>query len=152
MPVAGTFQIISRAGVNHPICGEHSPDPQTGGCPVSQVLVFVMWIVAIAWMFVAVLMAIAEATSPIGTVLGAFFTLLLYGIFPVSIVMYILLTPQRRRARLAAAQREAEQAARSDPPAQAVTPAMAEHPSAGPQPDAGGLPTGDTITPERKEP
>ncbi len=152
MPVAGTFQIISRAGVNHPICGEHSPDPQTGGCPVFQVLVFVMWIVAIAWMFVAVLMAIAEATSPIGTVLGAFFTLLLYGIFPVSIVMYILLTPQRRRARLAAAQREAEQAARSDPPARAVTPAMAEHPSAGPQPDAGGLPTGDTITPERKEP
>ena len=117
-----------------------------------QVLVFLMWIVAIAWMFVAVLMAIAEATSPIGTVLGAIFTLLLYGIFPVSIVMYILLTPQRRRARLAAAQREAEQAARSDQPAQAVTPAMAEHPSAGPQPDAGGLPTGDPITPERKEP
>ena len=152
MTVAGTFQIISRAGVNHPICGEHSPDPQTGGCPVFQVLVFVMWIVAIAWMFVAVLMAIAEATSPIGTVLGAFFTLLLYGIFPVSIVMYILLTPQRRRARLAAAQREAEQAARSDQPAQAVTPDMAEPPSAGQQPDASSLPAGDAITPERKEP
>ena len=147
MTVTGTFQIISRAGVNHPIRGGHSPDPQTGGCPVFQVLVFVMWIVAIAWMFVAVLMAIAEATSPIGTVLGAFFTLLLYGIFPVSIVMYILLTPQRRRARLAAAQRDADRAARAA--------AQAEEPDAtstGQQPDASRLPPGDTIAPERKEP
>jgi hypothetical protein len=104
---------------------------------VFQVIVFVMWIVAIAWMFVAVLMAIAEAVSPIGTVLGAFFTLLLYGIFPVSIVMYILMTPQRRRARLAAAQRQAEQANAS---------------SSGQQPDAGSLPSGDAVAPERKEP
>jgi hypothetical protein len=155
MTVAGTFQIISRAGVNHPICGEHSPDPQTGGCPVFQVLVFVMWIVAIAWMFVAVLMAIAEATSPIGTVLGAFFTLLLYGIFPVSIVMYILLTPQRRRARLAAARREAEQAAQAaqtSQTAQAAPPVGDALPSAGHQPDAGSLPPGDGVASERKEP
>ena len=107
-----------------------------------QVLVFLMWIVAIAWMFVAVLMAIAEATSPIGTVLGAIFTLLLYGIFPVSIVMYILLTPQRRRARMA--RQAAEQAA-----AQTAEGAIE---SATAQPDAGGQTAGDPIAPERKEP
>ena len=98
-----------------------------------------MWIVAIGWMFVAVMMAIAEAVSPIGTVLGAFFTLLLYGIFPVSIVMYILMTPQRRRARRAAEQREwaAQQALSASPLV---------------QPDASGLPSGDAVASERKEP
>ena len=34
-----------------------------------------MYLVAIGWMFVVVMMAAAEAMSPIGTVLGAFFTL-----------------------------------------------------------------------------
>lgn len=73
-----------------------------------------MHIVAIAWMFVAVLMAAAEATSSQGTLLGAFFTLLLYGLLPVSIVLYIMGTPGRRRARRRA---EAEAAAKPAPPA-----------------------------------
>ncbi|WP_374676140.1 hypothetical protein [Ideonella sp.] len=61
-----------------------------------------MHIVAIAWLFVAILMAAAEATSAQGTVLGALFTLLLYGLLPVAIIVYILGTPARRRARRAA--------------------------------------------------
>jgi hypothetical protein len=61
-----------------------------------------MWIVAIAWMYVAVLMALAEATATNGTVLGAVITLLLYGIAPLSLVMYLLGTPARRKARRAA--------------------------------------------------
>lgn len=61
-----------------------------------------MYIIPIAWMFVVVLMTIAEATSTQGTVLGAFFTFVLYGLLPLSVVMYLLGTPGRRRARRAA--------------------------------------------------
>jgi membrane protein implicated in regulation of membrane protease activity len=57
-----------------------------------------MHIVGFTWMFVVVLMALAEATSPQGTVLGAFFTLLLYGLVPIAIVLYLMGTPMRRRA------------------------------------------------------
>lgn len=58
-----------------------------------------MYLIAIAWGFVVVLMALVEATSTEGTVLGAFFTLLLYGVLPLSIVMYVLGAPMRRTAR-----------------------------------------------------
>ncbi len=58
-----------------------------------------MYLIAIAWGFVVVLMALVEATSTEGTVLGAFFTLLLYGVLPLSLVMYVLGTPMRRTAR-----------------------------------------------------
>lgn len=60
-----------------------------------------MYIVAIAWGFVALLMAAAEATSPQGTIFGALVTLLLYGVLPLSLLMYILGTPGRRRRRRA---------------------------------------------------
>lgn len=58
-----------------------------------------MHIIAFAWMFVVLLMTLAEATSPQGTLLGAFFTLLLYGLMPLAIVLYVMGTPARRRAR-----------------------------------------------------
>jgi len=87
-----------------------------------------MYLVAIAWIYVVVMMALAEGLSPQGSWLGAFFTLLLYGALPLAIVLYILGTPARRRAR-----RTAEAAS-------------------APQPDAGGLPPGDTIATVRKEP
>ena len=60
-----------------------------------------MHIVAVAWIFVVVLMAAAEAASTQGTLLGAFFTLVLYGALPLGIVLYVVGTPARRRARLA---------------------------------------------------
>lgn len=66
-----------------------------------------MYLVAMAWMFVVLCMAAAEAMSPVGSVLGAFFTLLLYGVLPLSIVLYVMGTPARRRAREAARRREA---------------------------------------------
>lgn len=56
-----------------------------------------MYIVVIAWFYVVVLMAVAEATSSNGTVLGAIVTFVLYGVLPLSIVVYILGTPGRRR-------------------------------------------------------
>jgi mannose/fructose/N-acetylgalactosamine-specific phosphotransferase system component IID len=91
-----------------------------------------MYIVPIAWMFVVVLMTIAEATSTQGTVLGAFFTFLLYGLLPLSIVMYVLGTPGRRRARRAA---EAAEAA-ADAAAEAAQASAAQR-------DAGGHAAGD---------
>lgn len=56
------------------------------------------WIVAVAWLYVVVMMAVAEAVSPNGTVLGAVFTLLLYGLLPLAVLLYILGTPARKRA------------------------------------------------------
>ena len=88
-----------------------------------------MHLVAIAWIYVVLMMAAAEASSPNGTVLGAFFTILLYGALPLSIVMYLLRTPARRARRQAA-----------DASAAAVAP------------DHGGHPPGDALAPERKEP
>jgi hypothetical protein len=92
-----------------------------------------MWIIAIAWMFVVLLMTVAEAVSPIGSVLGAIVTFFLYGVGPLALVMYLLGTPMRRQAR-----RSKEAAADAEA-------------SSTVEPDAGSLPTGDAITPERKE-
>ena len=57
-----------------------------------------MYIVAIAWLYVTVMMAIAEGSSSNGTVLGAIITLVLYGLLPVGLVMYLMGTGARRRA------------------------------------------------------
>lgn len=96
-----------------------------------------MYLVAIGWMFVVVLMTAAEAMSPIGTLLGAFITLMLYGVLPLSIVLYVMGTPMRRRARQAA---ESEAASAPAPP-----PASA-------QPDGSSHAAGDPVAAERKEP
>ena len=58
-----------------------------------------MFLVLIAWVYVVLLMAIAEATSSDGSLLGAALTILFYGALPLAIVMYLLGTPARRRAR-----------------------------------------------------
>jgi len=96
-----------------------------------------MWIVAIAWMYVTLMMAMAEATSPQGTVLGAVITLVFYGLLPLALVMYLLGAGGRRKARLA---REAQ--------------ARAQHVAmlASQEADARGLPAGDAVAPEREEP
>lgn len=67
-----------------------------------------MLIVALGWMFVVLLMTLTEATSADGTLLGALITFVLYGVLPVSIVLYVMATPMRRRRRR---RQEAEQAA-----------------------------------------
>lgn len=68
-----------------------------------------MHLVVIAWLYVALMMAVAEATNTTGTVLGAVFTFLLYGLAPVALVVYLMATPARRRAlrEREAAEREA---------------------------------------------
>jgi hypothetical protein len=57
-----------------------------------------MYIVAIAWMYVALMMAVAEATNTNGTVLGAIVTFILYGLLPISLVVYLMRSPNRKRA------------------------------------------------------
>jgi hypothetical protein len=57
-----------------------------------------MYIVAIAWMYVALMMAVAEATNTNGTVLGAIVTFILYGLMPISLVVYLMRSPGRKRA------------------------------------------------------
>lgn len=88
-----------------------------------------MHLVAIAWIYVVLMMAAAEAASPNGTVLGAVFTVLLYGVLPLAIALYLLGTPARRARRRAA-----------------------EGASAPVDPDRGGHPPGAPVAPEREEP
>lgn len=102
-----------------------------------------MHIVAVAWIFVVVLMSLAEATSPQGSVLGAFFTLVLYGVLPLTIVLYVMGTPARRRARRAA---EAMALAEGPESAEPVG-----GPSS-PQSNGGGQAAGEPVTTVRKEP
>ena len=56
-----------------------------------------MYLVVIAWLYVTLMMAIAEATSPVGSVLGALITFTFYGALPLGIVVYIMGTPGRKR-------------------------------------------------------
>ncbi len=66
-----------------------------------------MYLIAIAWMYVVLMMAVAEGMSPVGSWLGAFFTLLLYGVAPLSVVLYILGSRLRRARRAAQESRKA---------------------------------------------
>lgn len=93
-----------------------------------------MILIAIAWLYVVLMVAVVEATSNDGTVLGAVFTFVLYGVLPLTLVLYLLLSPARRRARRAS---EA-----------AVSPSA----SAGRvDPDQSGHAPGDPVAAERKE-
>lgn len=102
-----------------------------------------MYLIAIGWMYVVLMMSVAEAASPSGSLLGAVITFVLYGVLPLSIVIYILGTPARRRARLT---RQAEEDAAS---------AASDQPDAGSQ-AAAGVAGGRTAAPAdpavRKEP
>ena len=90
-----------------------------------------MYLTVIAWLYVVLMMSVVEAASPQGTVLGAISTFLLYGILPLSIVIYIMGTGARRRARAAAQ----------------PAPSASDGIDPSDQPDAGGhAPAGDTVS------
>ena len=92
-----------------------------------------MYIVPIGWLYVALMMAVAEATNSNGTVLGGVMTFVLYGLAPVALVVYLMGAPARRKA---IKKREA-----------------AEHAAAlAAQPDAGSHASADTIATIREEP
>lgn len=110
-----------------------------------------MYIVPIAWLYVALLMALAEATASNGTVLGAVITFLLYGVLPMTLVVYVMGTPARKRA--IKAQEKAELAAAQAAGALYADPAQAaaEAQASGSAPDAHGKPPADAVPPVRKE-
>lgn len=66
-------------------------------------------------MYVVLMMAVAEAGAPGGTLLGALLTALLYGVAPLTLVLYLLATPARRRARCQQAHRSSQIAAAMRP-------------------------------------
>ena len=57
-----------------------------------------MYLVVIGWLYVVLMMVVAEASNTTGTVLGAFVTFVLYGLLPIALVIYLMRTPQRRKA------------------------------------------------------
>jgi hypothetical protein len=116
-----------------------------------------MYIVAIAWLYVTVLMAATEHSF-----LAGVSTLFFYGLMPCSIVMYLLGAPGRRRAIKAREQAElaqqAEQAQQTtehpaDPETSGSTTETvqsdgAQAPLAPLEPNQTGLPSRDRIAPE----
>ena len=60
-----------------------------------------MYLVAIGWIYVAMMMAVAEATNTNGTVLGGIVTFLMYGLLPTGLVVYLMGAPGRNRKRKA---------------------------------------------------
>lgn len=64
-------------------------------------------LVAVAWMYVVVMVALVEALSPGGSWLGAVVTLLFWGALPLGIVLYLMSAPARRRLRKAREQASA---------------------------------------------
>ena len=90
-----------------------------------------MQIVAIGWAYVVLMMVLAEALGPGGSVLGAIVTLLLYGVLPLSIVLYVGGARSRARARHLA---------------------EAAVDSGDVDPGRGGQAAGDAVAPVREEP
>jgi K+-transporting ATPase c subunit len=88
----------------------------------------VLMLVVVGWLYVALMMAIAEATHPSGTLLGALVTFVLYGVGPVALLVYLIGRPARRAAR------ERRAAAASG------------------EPGAGGEAAADAVPPVREEP
>ncbi len=92
-----------------------------------------MLVIAVAWMFVVLMVAIVEATAPNGSLLGALGTLLFWGALPLALMLYLVAAAARRRQRRGAARTIAVQASAADP-------------------DGGGHAPGGAVAPEREEP
>lgn len=106
-----------------------------------------MYLIVITWAYVTLMMAVAEATSPQGTLLGALVTFALYGLLPMGILVYILGTPSRKRAIKA---REAAEQAAYDAEQAAATATGSAAPDAGGEAPASA--EGPTVAAVRKEP
>ena len=118
-----------------------------------------MYLIVIAWIYVVLMMSVAEATNSNGTVLGALVTFVLYGAGPVALVVYLMGAPARSRAikqrdalaltALAAKKGSGESAA--SPPVPSVEPDTGSHATGGAE--AVSTATGSAgIAPVRKEP
>jgi hypothetical protein len=100
-----------------------------------------MYLIPIAWVYVTLMMAVAEATNTNGTVLGALVTFVLYGLLPIGLLLYFMGTPARTRARLAAEAQEDRARAQ----------AAADEAAISGQPNTSSEPAADPVAPVRKE-
>ncbi len=96
-----------------------------------------MYIIPIAWLYVALMMSVAEATNSNGTILGAIITFVLYGLLPIGLIVYFMGWPARKRAIRAREAAELQQQLDQQ---------------ASVQPDAGSLAATDPVAPVGKEP
>ena len=113
-----------------------------------------MYLVVIAWMYVVLMMSAAEAASSNGTVLGALVTLVLYGVGPVILVVYLMRAPARNKAiKRREAEARANHLAAADQLTVAAT-ASAVEPDAGSHAPGGAVSiSSDTgVAPVGKEP
>lgn len=114
-----------------------------------------MYLVVIAWIYVVLMMSVAEATNSTGTLLGAMVTFVLYGVAPVALVVYLMGAPSRNKAIKKRAAQELAQNTEASAAASTETPINNSVP-----PDAGGhaasgveaVAAAASVTPVRKEP
>jgi hypothetical protein len=85
-------------------------------------------LVALAWIYVVSMLALAQAFAPGASTVGALLTFVFWGLLPVALLLYIAGASARQRARRRAVSRSA--AAR----------------------DGGQHATGDPVAPKREEP
>ncbi|MGH8847844.1 MAG: hypothetical protein ACREXQ_11485, partial [Polaromonas sp.] len=104
-----------------------------------------MYLIVIAWIYVVLMMSVAEATNSNGTLLGALMTFVLYGVGPVALVVYLMGAPARSKAiKKRDAEAFAQQAASKESAgATGQAPSLAV---ASVQPDAGSHATGGAET------
>lgn len=90
-----------------------------------------MYLIVIAWMYVVLMMSVAEATNSNGTLLGALVTFVLYGAAPVTLVVYLMGAPARSKViKKREAEARAQQMAAANPDTGPASPSV--------EPDAGG--------------
>jgi hypothetical protein len=121
-----------------------------------------MYLIVIGWMYVVLMMSVAEATNTTGTVLGALVTFVLYGVGPAALVVYLMGAPARSKAIKKRHAEEVRMAASASPepsridevPVQPWDASGAGHPDAGRHaPGRGEAVAADAgVTPVRKEP
>lgn len=98
-----------------------------------------MYLIVIAWMYVVLMMSVAEASNSTGTLLGALVTFVLYGVGPVTLAVYLMGAPARSKAiKQREALAHAARIAAAHPAADMTATSL--------QPDAGGHASGGAKT------
>ncbi len=116
-------------------------DPASGSSEPSMLLI------GVAWIYVVLMVVLAQATGPDASWLAALGTLLFWGVLPLGIVGYLALAPARRRRR---------RGTEADPSASAsigprVTTGIRSGGGPAADPGDGGHPAGDAVAPEGKK-
>ena len=108
-----------------------------------------MYLVIIAWIYVVLMMSVAEATNSTGTLLGAIVTFFLYGVGPAGLVAYLMGTPARNRANK---KRQEGELAQYQSATNLAEPDASSHAPSGVETAAAGSSMPASVPPMRKEP